>query len=153
MAPIAMVRAYVEKIVLEMLGGEGPLHVDDDGSIPVRRGSAVYYIDVVDRGENPALVRVWSIVLRNAAGGRALLKALNDINSRILQARVYYADGDVVMSTELLADTVTVENLSYAADAIGSLADRFDDELQEHFSGEKSFEGEDADDDEDTVVV
>lgn len=150
MVAIDMVRAYVEKIALEMLGGEGPLHIDEDGSIPVRRGSAVYYIDVVDREENPALVRVWSVVLHNAAGGRGLLKALNDINSQILQARVYRQDGDVIMSTELLADTVTVENLSYAADAIGSLADRFDDELQEHFSGERSFEEED---DEDAVVV
>jgi hypothetical protein len=150
MAPIAMIRAYVEKIVLEMLGGEGPLHVDEDGSIPVRRGSALFYIDVIDRGEEPALVCVWSVVLRNAAGGRALLKALNDINSRILQARVYLKDGDVIMRTELLAETVTVENLSYAADAIGALADKFDDELQEHFSGVKSFEDED---DEDTVVV
>ncbi|MEO3782372.1 YbjN domain-containing protein [Actinocorallia sp. B10E7] len=147
MAPIAMVRAYVEKIVLEMLGGEGPLHVDDDGSIPVRRGSALFHIDVIDRGENPALVCVWSVVLRNAAGGRSLLKALNDLNSRILQARVYLKDGDVIMSTELLADTVTVENLSYAADAIGSLADKFDDELQESFSGHKSFEEDDEDDD------
>ncbi len=151
MAPIAMVRAYVEKIVLEMLGGEGPLHVDSDGSIPVRRGSALFSIDVVDRGDQPALVRVWSVVLRNAAGGRSLLKALNDINARILQARVYLVDGDVIMSTELLAETVTAENLSYAADAIGSLADRFDDELQEHFSGERSFE--DDDEDEDAVAV
>lgn len=150
MAPVAMVRAYVEKIVLEMLGSEGPLHIDDDGSIPVRRGSALFHIDVIDRGENPALVCVWSVVLHNAAGGRGLLKALNDINSRILQARIYLKDGDVVMSTELLADTVTVENLSYAADAIGALADRFDDELQEHFSGEKAFED---DDDEDAVLV
>lgn len=151
MAPIAMIRAYVEKIVLEMLGGEGPLHIDDDGSIPVRRGSALFYVDVVDRGENPALVRVWSIVLRNAAGGRSLLKALNDINARILQARVYLSDGDVIMSTELLAETVTLENLSYAADAIGSLADRFDDELQESFSGVRSFEEDEED--EDAVAV
>ena len=150
MAPVAMVRAYVEKIVLEMLGSEGPLHIDEDGSIPVRRGSALFHIDVIDRGENPALVCVWSVVLHNAAGGRSLLKALNDINSRILQARIYLKDGDVIMSTELLADTVTVENLSYAADAIGALADRFDDELQEHFSGEKAFED---DDDEDAVLV
>jgi len=150
MAPIAMIRAYVEKIVLEMLGGEGPLHIDEDGSIPVRRGSALFHIDVIDRGEHPALVCVWSVVLRNAAGGRALLKALNDINSRILQARIYLKDGDIILSTELLAETVTAENLSYAADAIGALADRFDDELQEHFSGEKSFED---DEDEDSVLV
>lgn len=144
-----MIQAYVEKLVTEMLGIEGPLSVDKDGSIPVRRGSALYYIDVIDRGDNPHLVRIWSIVLRNAAGGRQLLKALNSINARILQAKVYLTDdGDVIMSTELLADTVSVANLSYACDAIGDLADRFDDELQADFSGEKSF-----DDDEDAVSV
>ncbi|GAB2812481.1 hypothetical protein GCM10022221_07530 [Actinocorallia aurea] len=151
MAPIAMIQAYVEKLVKEMLELDGPLAVDKDGSIPVRRGSALYYVDVVDRGDNPHLVRVWSIVLRGAAGGRQLLKALNSINSRILQARVYVTDeGDVIMSTELLAETLTVENLAYACDAIGDLADRFDDELQADFSGEKSFEEED---DEDAVTV
>ncbi|MCD0447974.1 YbjN domain-containing protein [Actinocorallia sp. API 0066] len=149
MAPIAMIQAYVEKLVTEMLQLDGPLSVDKDGSIPVRRGSALYYVDVVDRGDNPHIVRVWSILLRNAAGGRALLKALNSINARILQAKVFVTDdGDVIMSTELLADTLTVENLSYACDAIGELADRFDDELQADFSGEKSFE-----DDEDAVTV
>ncbi|MDX6738687.1 T3SS (YopN, CesT) and YbjN peptide-binding chaperone 1 [Actinocorallia sp. A-T 12471] len=149
MAPIAMIQAYVEKLVAEMLELDGPLAVDKDGSIPVRRGSALYYIDVIDRGDSPHLVRVWSIVLRNVAGGRQLLKALNSINGRILQAKVFLTDeGKVIMSTELLADTVTVANLSYACDAIGDLADRFDDELQADFSGEKSFE-----DDEDAVSV
>lgn len=150
MAAVAMVQAYVEKLVQQMLKLDEPLKVDKDGSIPIRQGSALYYIDVIDRGDNPHLVRIWSIVLRNAAGGRALLKALNSINARILQAKVYLTDeGNVIMSVELLADTVTAENLAYACEAIGDLSDRFDDELQADFSGEKAFD----EDDEDAVTV
>ena len=57
-----MIKPYVEKVVAEYLGTpQGDLHVDDDGSIPIRRGSTAYFVRLLD-GE-PPLVQVYSTML------------------------------------------------------------------------------------------
>lgn len=141
-----ILRPYVESVVREYLeipeGGE--LKKDDDGDIPIRWGSAIYYVRLVDR--DPVLVRVFSVVLRGVELSHELLQELNETNQNVVSARVFWADGDIVASLELPAETLDAGDFSYAAWAVGSLADWADTELQPRFGGEKMLEDEEAGD-------
>ncbi len=132
-------RPHVERIVRAYLGvpdGE-PLNVDDDGDIPVRSGSAMYYVSLLDR--DPVLVRVWSIVLDEIDPSADLLEELNDMNASIVAARVFSSGRRVVAATELRADTLDAAELAFACDSIGALADWIDNTLQIRFGGETYF--------------
>jgi hypothetical protein len=141
-------RPHVERTVRAYLGldANDSLTIDADGDIPVRRGSALYFVSLLDH--DPVLVRVWSIVL-DAIEPEVfpdLLVELNDINGAILAARVYLAADRVIAATELRADTLDLAELAFACDSIGALADWIDNTLQIRFGGRVQFTG-DLDDD------
>jgi Putative bacterial sensory transduction regulator len=141
---IAMIRAYVEKTVREWLG-VSELVVDSDGDIPVRQGSAEYYVRTVEM--EPPLVSVFSIVLRDVVRTSKLLKAVNQINAEIVQARAYHVEDRVVLSLELLAETITPAELTRACLVIASLADEYDDKLKAVFGGTTAFDDDGTEDD------
>jgi Putative bacterial sensory transduction regulator len=136
-----VLRPHVEQTLRTYLGLEpsDTLTVDPDGDIPVRRGSALYYVSLLDH--DPVLVRVWSIVLEavEADAVADLLVELNDVNATILGARVFLASDRVIAATELRADTLDLDELADACDAIGALADWIDNTLQIRFGGRRHF--------------
>jgi hypothetical protein len=133
----ATVRAYLD------LEANDALTVDPDGDIPVRQGSALYYVSLLDH--DPVVVRVWSIVLDGISPDAEpeLLVELNDINAAILAARVYLAADRVIAATELRADTLDLGELAFACDSIGALADWIDNTLQIRFGGRTRFASDD----------
>ena len=108
MTRIEMTRAFVEKVVREWLE-VSVLTVDSDGDIPIRHGSAAYYIRVVE--SDPPVVSIFSTVLDGVPSSAKLLRHLNDLNARIAQAKVFHANNRVLMALHLLAETVTAEEL------------------------------------------
>jgi hypothetical protein len=139
MARVEVLRPYVEKTVTEFLGLEpGKLVVGDDGTIPVQRGSARYLVKLVDSDPGPT-VQVWSILLSDVKASDKLLAKINEINSGIWFGRMFHVDDQVIVATELVAETMDKDELSAACNGIGAIADARDTELHEVYGGTMSF--------------
>ena len=144
MNKIDIVKPYVEKVLKEYLETE-TLIVDSDGDVPVRFGSAMYYVRVLDM--DPVLVRVFAPVLRNVKKSAKLFEAINDINASVYGARVFWYDDDVLAVAEMPAETLDPAELSAQCANIGGIADAYDNKLQEEFGGDIFFtdaEGEES---------
>lgn len=137
-------RAHVEHIVRDYLGlaADATLEVDADGDIPVRVGSALYFVSMLVR--DPVLVRVWSIVLDDVEVSDDLLGEINDINANIVAARVFFLGDRVIAAAELRADTLDPSELAFACDSIGALSDWIDTTLQVRFGGRTRFADDDG---------
>ncbi len=145
MAYVEMARAYVEKLLMEVLKTDS-LKIDSDGDVPIRHGSSIAYVRVTKSG-NTTRVRVFAELLRGVEGSPELYEKLNDINSGILGARIFHRREVVTLSTELLPENLQVDELRFAVDCVTTLADDLDDELHKQFGGEKA-----VDDDHDRAV-
>lgn len=126
-----MVREYMQ------IPADGELRVDVDGDIALRWQSALYYVRLLDKA--PTLLQVFCVVLRNVPKSPELLEELNIINEGIVSSRVFWAEGNIIAATELLAEQLDQEELSHACWAVGSLAAWADTELHEQFGGEMVF--------------
>jgi hypothetical protein len=138
--PYDSLRSYLEQVARSYLG-LGPtddLHVDADGDIPIRQGSALYHVSLLEH--SPPLVRVWSIVLDGVEATPELLEELNDVNATIVAVRLYALAGRVVAATEIRADTLDAAELEFACNSIGHLADWIDTTLAVRFGGRKRFD-------------
>ena len=145
MTRIEVLRPYVEKVLSEYLGAEH-LIADKDGDYPVQHGSALYYVRLVD--QKPPVVRVFSWMLHDVERTPELLAELNDINMSVSFVRLFWSEGDVIVATELLAETLDPEELAEACDTVGQVADRHDSRLRERFGGKIQFEEPAVGDDE-----
>ncbi|WP_395106378.1 T3SS (YopN, CesT) and YbjN peptide-binding chaperone 1 [Actinomadura sp. SCN-SB] len=146
MASREMTMAYVEKILRNYLGVDD-LVLDENGDVPIRRGSALYFVRV-SRNE-PYHVVVNSTVLKGVEESLELYQELNKINATTYGVQAYFENGRVILSADMLADSLQPDELERACRSISSGADRYDDELQARFGGEKTF----ADDGDDSVDV
>lgn len=142
MKPVDALRPHVEQTVRTYLGLDPHevLTVDDEGDIPIRSGSALYFVSMLDR--DPVLVRVWSIVLDEVTSSPDLLAEINDINSSVVVVRLFLLEDRVLAVAELRADTLDLDELAFACDSIGALADWVDDTLQIRFGGRRHFTSE-----------
>jgi hypothetical protein len=68
-----------------------------------------------------------------------LLDRLNEINADAMFARAFWTGEQVVMATELVADSIDREQIENACGVVGSLADHYDDELRTAFGGKTIF--------------
>jgi hypothetical protein len=145
-------RAYVQALARETLGlgPDDELTVEANGDIPIRLGSAMYRISVLD--QDPPLVRVWSRILQHVEGSTELLEEINDLNRGIVSARVFFvkdddaATGRVVAATEIPAESMDLGDLAHACSAIASLADWVDTTLMIRFGGRTAFSDGDGTD-------
>ena len=137
MARVDTVRPYVEQLLREFCETD-QLVVDGDGDIPIRKGSTMYWVSLFEI-EEEAQVRVWSFMARDVPEAEGLYRHLNKVNSTISYGRVYYEDGDVIVSSELLAEDLDPRELQNACECIGSISDAYDDALVAEFGGRVFF--------------
>lgn len=138
-------RAYVQSLAREILqlDAADDLTIEDNGDIPIRLGSALYRISILDL--DPPLVRVWARVLQGVEHSADLLEELNDLNRNIMSARVFFVPDDdsptgrVIAATEIPAETMDAGDLAHACAAIASLADWVDTTLMVRFGGRTAF--------------
>jgi hypothetical protein len=145
MARLDVIRPYVEKTVAEYIGAKpDELMVNQDGSIPIRRGTTAYYVRLMDG--RPPMVQVYSTVLYEVPKSPELLERLNEINSEAMFARAFWTADQVVVATELVADSIDTQQIETACGVVGTLADHYDNELRKSFGGKTIFGPEPAGD-------
>jgi hypothetical protein len=130
-------RAKVHRLVSAYLDGQAVPQDLSAEPAAVRCGTAVVYVRLVD--DTPAVVRVFSPLLRHVERGADLLAELNELNSRLSFLRVFWRDNTVYAAAELLAETLTATELSNACDWVADAADYYDVRLHARFGGEVAY--------------
>jgi len=129
-------KPLVEAAVKRFLDAD-VVHYDEQGDIPIRMGSALVFVRVVDA--KPPHLAIFSPVLWGIRATPELFEALNELNTRIRFGRVFWTGREVMAALELPAAGVTAEDIAFACMQVGSIADHFDDELQGRFGGTTMF--------------
>jgi hypothetical protein len=88
------------------------------------------------------MVRVFAPILHEIEKTPELVDQLNEMNSDSYFARFYWTDDQVICSVDLVAESLDVEEISNALDAVAFYADQFDDALKERFGGKRMIEEE-----------
>ena len=133
---IDQARAYVEDLLERMLGVER-LVSDDDGDYPVRYREASYYVRLVQRRE--AVVQIFSTPVIEVEMTPALLEDLNTIDGEISFARAFWVRGQVLIETEVLADSLDLETFENSCSAVGQVSLRHGPTLHECHGGQLRF--------------
>lgn len=142
MADIEMLRPYVEQKIAELLGVER-VKVDAEGDIPIRAGSAVCFVRLLNGPTGP-MVRIFSPLLGGVEGSPQLLAKLNQLNGAAPYVRFFHVEDAVYCALDLLADNVQREEIGNAINVISVHADQLDDLLKNEFGGRRMIEEDDA---------
>ena len=130
-----VIRPYLEKLLSEMIGqGVAP---DETGAYPIRTGTGGYYVSLDDSGA--PLVRVWTSLAMDVRKSAKLLDTLNQLNVGATGARAFWVDGQVVVATEMVAETLHPQDLYLACGTVGEAAERFGPQLAAQFGGRTLF--------------
>jgi hypothetical protein len=138
-----MVRSHVETL-LEKVTGSAQVKPDADGDYPVRFDKALYFVRVL--GNEHPVVQVFAVAVDGAEARPELFHVLNQINAQLKFARTFNVDGKIVMASELIGESLDVDELSSACAAVAQAADRFGPLIAAEFGGEMPFEREKAPD-------
>lgn len=130
-----VIRSYLEKLLGEMLGSA--VVPDETGAYPVRTGTGGYFISLDESGA--PLVRVWTPLALGVRKSAKLLETLNQLNVSATGARAFWVDGQVVVATEMVAETLHPQDLHLACGAVGEAAERFGPKLADQFGGRTLF--------------
>jgi hypothetical protein len=126
----------IENAIKRWLGLD-ELARDADGDYPIRIGSALMFVRLLDGV--PPVVRIFSPILHDVAANPTLLAALNEINGRVRFGRVFWAGRQVIVAMELTALDITADQVAFACVELGNLADHLDDNLHGRFGGATAF--------------
>lgn len=130
-----IIRPYLEKLLSEMLGqGVTP---DETGAYPIRTGSGGYFVSLDESGA--PLVRVWTPLALEVRKSAKLFEVLNQLNVGATGARAFWVDGQVVVATEMVAETLHPQDLHLACGTVGEAAERFGPQLAAQFGGRTLF--------------
>ncbi|PZM98056.1 MAG: hypothetical protein DIU79_01095 [Actinobacteria bacterium] len=127
------VRAVVAAM---MRSAPDQLHVDADGDIGIRAGSAMVFVRVRD---NPPLVDVFSPVLTEVRPTERLYARLSELTNRMPLGRLYCTDDTVWASIPVFGRNFQPVHLVLAIQVMTGLADELDDRLHGEFGGRRFF--------------
>ena len=130
--------AYVESLLREMWDGHA--RTDDDGDWPFRQGTAACWVSV--RPHPRWRVEVFAHAASEVKQSARLLRELNEANSNLVDGRVYWRGGVVVVETSVEADQVDAGSLFRACTAVGRTADDLGGLLAAMFDGSTPFPAE-----------
>jgi hypothetical protein len=136
-----MVRAYAESLLEQVLKTDR-IRPDKDGDYPVRYQSALYYVRV-DPGQNDdPVVQVFAKVLADITPSSELFEHLNEINTQLRFARIFWVRDQVLVESEMPGMALSLEGLGNACNTVGGAADYFGPRLAEVFGGKTAFADE-----------
>jgi hypothetical protein len=105
-----MVRACTESLLKQVVDTDR-VQADADGDYPVRYESALYYVRIeVGRKDDP-VVQVFAIAVNGVDPTPDLYEELNNINSRLRFARVFWVRDQVLIESELTGDSMSILGL------------------------------------------
>jgi hypothetical protein len=111
---------------------------DADGDFPFRHETAACWVSVLD--SDPPMVRVFAHAAFGMKPTLKLLRELNDIQGRMLSARVQLSGDAVVVSQTISAHHLTQPVLAQAMDAVASVAADIGPLLAAMFDGSTPFD-------------
>ncbi|MFY1635417.1 T3SS (YopN, CesT) and YbjN peptide-binding chaperone 1 [Solwaraspora sp. WMMB335] len=112
------------------------LHVDADGDIGIRAGSAMVFVRI---RENPPLVDVFSPVLTEIEPTEQLYVKLSELTNRMPIGRLYCTNDTVWASVPVFGRNFQPTHLMLAVQVMTGLADELDDRLHGEFGGKRFF--------------
>lgn len=112
------------------------LHVDADGDIGIRAGSAMVFVRIRD---NPPLVDVFSPVLTEVEPTEQLYVKLSELTNRMPIGRLYCTNDTVWASVPVFGRNFQATHLMLAVQVMTGLADELDDRLHGEFGGKRFF--------------
>jgi hypothetical protein len=132
-----VIRPYLERLIGDWV--EGPVAPpDEDGRYHVRVNTSGFIVEIVDF--EPTLVRLWSPVVVRIEKSLDLLEMLNGLNATGLGLRIFHTDDQVILATELVAETLDARGLHFACHLLASAAERLGPELSTLYGGETMFD-------------
>ena len=118
---------------------------DDDGDIPIRQGSAMCYVRVEEREDQPSRVVLFSQLVAGVEKSMDLLESLNEINLQLPLGRVLHVNNLIMLTVELLADTLSPQEFAWTLEFITSTSDYYDTRLATRFGGQARFDDAEVD--------
>jgi hypothetical protein len=110
----------------------GEIVFDADGDIPIRWGSAVVYVRVLE--DNP-VIRIFSPLVRNVPITDELREAVNELNKNHLFITAFWADDVVLLTADLSGAPFVPQQLLNLLNVVAETADSLDDQLHQRFAG------------------
>jgi hypothetical protein len=144
-----VLRPFLEKALAEWAETER-VEPDHDGDYAFRAGSAKFFVRITK--DDPPVLKFWSVLLEKVKASPRVFRVLNSVNSALTFARAYWHDDLVILSMEVPTESVDAEELGWACDLIGALADDLDTRLKEELGGKTAFPDE-PEDERDAVKV
>lgn len=136
-----IIRPYIERLIGQWLEEPVPAP-DEDGRYLVRVNTSGFFVEIVDF--DPTLVRLWSPVVIGIPKSVGLLEMLNGLNANGLGLRIFLTDDQVMLATELVAETLHAREFHFACHLLASGAERLGPELVALYGGETLFGARDG---------
>lgn len=136
-----IIRPYLERLIGQWLEEPVP-SPDEDGRYHVRVNTSGFFVEIVDF--EPTLVRMWSPVVIRIARSIELLEMLNGLNAGGLGLRIFLTDDQIILATELVAETLDARELHFACHLLAGAAERLGPELVALYGGETLFDTRDG---------
>lgn len=130
----AVLERSVEAVIEEEMGHLA-VRRDLDGDYPLVRRSTPVFARLVPE-EDPPVLQVFAVVVRDIESSPELLAELNDLNRRSTFARVFHLDGQVLAEVDLVAETLDATELHTAVQRVWDLGQRVMPTLSAVFGGE-----------------
>lgn len=128
-------RAYVESLLRQQWDGD--VSRDAEGDWAFRHGAAAGWVAV---REYPYLrLDVFAYAAHGVKSSAKLLREINEANWGLVEGRVYWRGGFVVVETSIDAQRVDAESLERACLTVGSTADDLSVFLAAVFDGHTPF--------------
>jgi type III secretion system-like peptide-binding chaperone len=139
MTRLEVLQPFVEKTIAAYLGIE-EVKVWDDGTIPIRSGSTIVNVRLMegDRPGHPVL-QVYSPLLSDLDGSPDLFTKLNEVNANLTFVRAFWLDRQVILVMELLAENLDKDQVAHAVSLMSLAANFWDSELEKTFGGTTYF--------------
>jgi type III secretion system-like peptide-binding chaperone len=137
---IDVLRPFVERTIAAYLGiDDDDLRTNEDGSIPIRAGSAVVNVRLVDGSRGHPILEVFAPLVRGVPKTPGLMERLNEVNAGLTFARAFWVAEQVILTTELRAESLDADQVAQAVSVVSLAANHWDDALRAEFGGETTF--------------
>lgn len=116
---------------------------DDEGDFPIRWGSVLVYVSVLDLDGEVPHIHIFAQLLENFTMRPEVYEAVNAINLQVPVAKAFVeAEGDqIVLAADIfIFEQLSSDQLMATIQLVGDRADYYDTMLQKRFGGDKTFD-------------
>lgn len=124
--------------MIERITGSEKAVPDPQGDYLIKTEGAGFFARV--DGEEPPVIRVFSVVAAKVDKTPELFEALNSINTQLVFARTMWVEGQILFEGESLAMSTEDADFAQICRTIAMASDRFGPQLLQQFGGKPFFE-------------